>query len=77
MLKEPVSLSALMEAQSYRTPMRVAAVRYFHRMTTPSSFPVCPRCHTSMEREYQAYCDRCGQALNWKGFRKAVVIMSR
>ena len=75
MLKEPVSLSMLMDDLSYRMPMRVTAVRYFCRMKYPSAFPVCPRCKTSMEREYQAYCDRCGQALEWKGFQKAVVIM--
>ena len=28
-----------------------------------------------MEREYQSYCDRCGQALDWKGFSKALVIL--
>lgn len=28
-------------------------------------FPVCPRCECTMERDYQAYCDRCGQCLKW------------
>lgn len=28
-------------------------------------FPVCPRCECTIERDYQAYCDRCGQCLKW------------
>ena len=31
-------------------------------------YPVCPRCGITLEREYQAYCDRCGQALDWKKY---------
>ena len=27
-----------------------------------------PRCGISMEREYQRFCDRCSQRLNWSGF---------
>ena len=36
--------------------------------------PVCPRCKTTMEREYMAYCDRCGQCLDWRGLKKAQVV---
>ena len=42
----------------YRLPM---CVKEFRR-----GFPVCPRCKRTIEREYQAYCDRCGQCLKWK-----------
>ena len=28
-------------------------------------FPVCPNCGITMEREYQSFCDRCGQKLAW------------
>lgn len=27
-----------------------------------------PRCGSTMEREYQYFCDRCGQRLSWRGF---------
>ena len=37
-------------------------------------FPLCPRCGSAMEREYQGYCDRCGQRLDWRGLPKARVI---
>lgn len=30
----------------------------------------CPHCKTTMEREYQQYCDRCGQKLKWQARRK-------
>ena len=36
-------------------------------------YPVCPRCQSSMEREYMHYCDRCGQCLKWSGFSKATI----
>lgn len=52
---------------NYRTPLRVIMIRKVSQFY----YPVCPRCDVSLEREYQAYCDRCGQALSWKGFRNA------
>ena len=27
-------------------------------------FPICPTCKIPLNREYQAYCDRCGQVLS-------------
>ena len=36
-----------------------------------TTFPVCPRCPNSLEREYQAFCERCGQKLGWEFFRHA------
>ena len=30
----------------------------------------CPNCKVTMEREYQRYCDRCGQRLKWPALRK-------
>ena len=63
------------QEKSYRTPMRVEAVRAFRWGGSFSAFPICPRCECTMEREYQSFCDRCGQRLSWKGFRRATVIM--
>jgi len=39
------------------------------------SFAICPRCNNSFEREYQAFCDRCGQKLGWKNYKKATKIL--
>ena len=57
-------------AESYRIPMLVTHLRQY-RIT---AYYICPRCHITMEREFMAYCDRCGQCLNWKQYKKAVVM---
>lgn len=59
-------------ALAFRIPMPVTAVRVFSG--AGAAYPVCPQCHRTFEREYQAYCDRCGQCLSWKMFRRARVI---
>ena len=40
-------------------------------------FPICPNCKITIEREYQAYCDRCGCRLSWKNFSNAKIIYSK
>lgn len=62
----------LMGSASYRIPMNVSEVYMFRN---GSSYSVCPRCKHTMEREYQSYCDRCGQALNWEDFEKSLIIL--
>ena len=61
-------------ALSYRHKLRITAVRAYKSHFGLTSFPVCPRCKKTMEREYQSYCDRCGQALLWKGFAKGKIL---
>lgn len=56
---------------SYRVPMSVTQIRLF---PTDGAYPVCPRCHISMERERQSFCSRCGQRLAWKEYRRAQII---
>ena len=72
----PLTLwNLLLFFMSYRMGMRVAEV-----MVIPSGlygetgYYVCPRCSITMEREFMAYCDRCGQKLDWKHYKKAKVI---
>lgn len=50
------------EAISYRIPLPVTEIVEY---TVDGGYPVCPRCHIPMEREYMRFCDRCGQRLNW------------
>lgn len=50
---------------TYRWPMQVKAICSYGRS---AEFPQCPRCGITMEREYQLFCDRCGQRLSWHGF---------
>lgn len=60
--KEAVTVET---ALSYRKPLAVTETAIYKGGYV---FPVCPRCHISFEREYQAFCDRCGQALDWKKY---------
>ena len=69
-LLAPYSVAEIEEAISYRKPMQIVKVRKYPRGTT---YPVCPRCNSSMDREYMSFCDRCGQKLNWHSFEEAVV----
>ena len=49
----------------YRLPMLVVSAITHQSSFGLISFPVCPHCKTSLEREYQSFCDRCGQRLSW------------
>lgn len=48
-----------------REPMPVREIR---RYACGDAYPVCPCCRRAVEREFQSYCDRCGQALDWNTF---------
>lgn len=56
------SAKGLMDALAYRVPLLVTQIVVFR---SGDCYPRCPRCQCSMEREYQHFCDRCGQNLNW------------
>ena len=58
----------------FRAPMKVTQVRCFFYGPGLTGYPVCPQCGSSLEREYQCYCDRCGQCLDWRDFSKATLI---
>ena len=67
--------SAIWQELSFRKPMPVTHIRCFRYLSGVTGFPVCPQCGITMEREYQSFCDRCGQRLDWKGFSKATIIL--
>jgi ssDNA-binding Zn-finger/Zn-ribbon topoisomerase 1 len=58
-------------AEAYRIPLQVRKVIQFKG---GHSYPVCPRCDCSLDREYMRYCDRCGQHLAWGCFGKARIL---
>jgi len=60
----------LLEAITYRIPLPVTKIAVYARNDT---YPICPRCSTSLDREYMSFCDRCGQKLNWDLFEYATV----
>ena len=63
------------DALSFRVPMSVNTVRRYSACPDLFTYPLCPRCNLPMEREYQCFCDHCGQALDWTGFSKAVIVL--
>ena len=68
--KSKYSIRLFMDAVSYRIPLSVTKVIAYANTT----YPVCPRCAVSLDREYMSFCDRCGQKLNWDLFKHAKVI---
>ncbi len=55
---------------SFRQPMPIAEVK----VLLGSGFYVCPRCSLTIDREFMAFCDRCGQCLDWRHYKKARII---
>lgn len=68
-------LSDVQQELSFRIPMPVAQIHYFHTFGELVGYPICPKCKTPIEREYQHFCDRCGQLLDWTSYDKATVIL--
>ena len=58
----------LLISPSFRLP-RIASKTSVVRDET--AYPLCPRCRITMEREYQFFCRRCGQRLDWSEYRSA------
>ena len=56
---------------SYRVPMTVRDLMAFRQARGKDSYYICPRCQELLEREFIAYCSRCGQCLNWRNYWKA------
>lgn len=50
-------------------------VAEIHFIRSLGALPVCPRCRLTLDREYQRFCDRCGQRLDWSRYDKAIVIL--
>lgn len=56
----------------------IKVVAFLYRISLPvnkvlllkggDSYPICPRCDCTVDREYMQFCDRCGQRLDWKYF---------
>ena len=61
----------LMRFAEYRMELLVNEVMVF---PNGHAYYVCPRCGITLEREFVAYCDRCGQHLGWRGYKKAKVV---
>lgn len=56
----------LLSAFLFRIPKSVTQTRMYDR---GHRYPVCPSCRSSLDREYMAFCDRCGQRLAWENYK--------
>ena len=65
----------LQQQLCFRIPMPVTHVQGLIFGDKITTYPICPRCKLTFEREYQKNCDRCGQSLSCKDFSKAVLVM--
>lgn len=60
--------------ESYRNGMLVNEVMVFEIWFGKTGYYVCPRCKITMDREFMYFCDRCGQKLDWRYYRKAKIV---
>ena len=58
----------------YRQKMPITEIMVFHTHFGETGFYVCPRCKLTLDRDFVSFCDRCGQYLDWKDYRKAKLI---
>ena len=58
--------------RTFRRPMPVTEIHFIRSL---GALPVCPRCRLTLDREYQRFCDRCGQRLDWSRYDRAIVIL--
>lgn len=77
-VREPANMRTLADFSaffylllSYRVPMTVRDLMAFRQARGKDSYYICPRCQELLEREFIAYCSRCGQCLNWRNYWKA------
>lgn len=56
---------------TYRVPMMVKDMVSFYHFPEDNVYYRCPRCQELLPREFMAYCDRCGQCLDWREYRNA------
>ena len=68
MIEAPVKTEV--DPKEYRIPMMVTEWRKghisFHGVPKDTYYAVCPRCKTSMDRDYARFCSNCGQRLSWR-----------
>lgn len=60
-----MTATILLSAFLFRIPKSVTQTRVYSR---GYCYPVCPSCRSSLDREYMAFCDRCGQRLAWEEY---------
>ncbi len=59
-------IKLLADQLRYRLPMTVTDTICYEDRNRMEEYCICPRCGTVLEREFQAYCNGCGQRLDWR-----------
>ncbi len=54
--------TCMLSAINYRITMPVMEHNSY-------GYALCPRCNISLDRDFQAFCDHCGQHLKWNGLK--------
>lgn len=71
-MRHAMKAGSVAEQVSYRKPMAIT-----QRIVLPTrysaSYFICPRCLATLDREFVAYCDRCGQCLDWTNYKTAEI----
>ena len=55
-------------------PMAVTKIFCRDRSNAYTYRAVCPSCNRPLSSDWQSYCDRCGQRLNWEQYSKADLV---
>ncbi len=67
-----ILLKAVLRFVTYRYALPVTEFALYKDLHGgETAYYYCPRCDVTLERDYQAYCDRCGQCLDWNRIHKA------
>ncbi len=64
----------VIEALRRAQPLPVVRRMAFLSSDGYSLFPICPACNCTFDRDFQAYCDHCGQCLDWSHYEDAHII---
>ena len=72
---ELLGYPVLVRADARSISKTVVFARCYHTSHGLTMFPVCPGCGCTLEREYQKFCDRCGQMLDWSSYDQTAIIL--
>lgn len=75
---ELLGFAASKEELAFRIAAQVVHYRIYPLFNGNfTTFPVCPNCSGSVEREYQKFCSECGQKLFWDFYHYATPLPKR
>lgn len=61
----------LVSLASYHSPMEIAEmVITYDTFWGNEGYYLCPRCKSSLERDFMLFCNCCGQKLDWNKYKE-------